>query len=226
MRGVPLGTLVYRSGLVSLDDLQAALKDAVVSGRRLGEVLLSSGALTPADLAMLLAGQNGLTFMDEVPARDPEAEALLDPHRSRELGAAVIGFEDGRPLVVVTDPSDASISRVRATLGRDVSIAVVGPATLERLLTPEPVQPPVPEPPAAAEAQPAPPPRATRAFVELRLHGGHQVDLASYASREQAESVANEARRRLGAGERLRLGDRVLDGSMVEAVEVFERAVN
>jgi hypothetical protein len=235
MRGVPLGTLVYRSGLVSLDHLQEALKESVVSGRRLGEVLLSSGALTPADLARLLAGQKGLVFLDDVPASDPEAGALLDPGRARELGAVPIGFDGGRPLVVVSDPSDAAVARVRAALGREVSVAVVGPETLERLLAPEaarpqpspelpPVEPPPVAPP-AVEPPPVAPPPATRVFVVLRLHGEPQVDLASYASREQAESVAEEARRRLASGERLRLGDRVLDGSMVAAVDVFERAV-
>jgi len=218
MRRVPLGTLAYRSGLVSLDDLQAALKESVVAGRRLGEVLLSSGAITPADLARLLAGQQGLAFLEEIPARDPRAESLLDPARSRELGAVPIGFENGRPLVVVSDPSRAALARVRAALGGDVSFAVVGPETLELLLAPEPVSP-------SAEPEPAPAPRATRAFVVLRLHGERQVDLASYASRQQAESVAAEARKRLAAGERLRLGDRVLDGTTVAAVEVRERAV-
>jgi len=218
MRGVPLGTLVYRSGLVSLDHLQSALKDSVVSGRRLGEVLVSSGALSPADLARLLAGQKGLVFLEEVPSRDPQAAALLELARARDIGAVPIGFEGGRPLVVVSDPSEA-VARVRAALGQEIRVAVVSPETLARLLSPEaapPPPPPAPPPPA--------PPRANRAVVVLRIHGGQQVDLAAYASRDQAESVAEEARRRLGAGERIRLGDRVLDGSMVAAVEVSERA--
>ncbi|TML15163.1 MAG: hypothetical protein E6G39_07260, partial [Actinobacteria bacterium] len=40
MRSYPLGTLVYRAGLMSLETVNRALADAAESGRRLGEVLL------------------------------------------------------------------------------------------------------------------------------------------------------------------------------------------
>ena len=38
MRSYPLGTLVYRAGLMSLEDVNRALSQAADSGRRLGEV--------------------------------------------------------------------------------------------------------------------------------------------------------------------------------------------
>ena len=43
MRSYPLGTLVYRSGLMPLETVNRALAEAAESGRRLGEVLLEYG---------------------------------------------------------------------------------------------------------------------------------------------------------------------------------------
>src|SRR2546423_11288161 len=63
MRSYPLGTLVYRAGLMSLDMVNRALAEASDSGRRLGEVLLEYG-LPERELARLLAAQQGQEFVD------------------------------------------------------------------------------------------------------------------------------------------------------------------
>src|SRR5437773_9194449 len=77
MRSYPLGTLVYRSGLMPLETVNRALAEAAESGRRLGEVLLDYG-LPERDLTRLLAAQNGQEFVDltEFPI-DPEVARLL-----------------------------------------------------------------------------------------------------------------------------------------------------
>src|SRR2546428_11527515 len=63
MRSYPLGTLVYRSGLMPLETVNRALAEAAESGRRLGEVLLEYG-LPERDLTRLLAAQHGQEFVD------------------------------------------------------------------------------------------------------------------------------------------------------------------
>src|SRR5216117_2608248 len=63
MRSYPLGTLVYRAGLMSLETVNRALAEAADSGRRLGEVLLEYG-LPERDLTRLLAAQHGQEFVD------------------------------------------------------------------------------------------------------------------------------------------------------------------
>src|SRR6266496_3199533 len=63
MRSYPLGTLVYRSGLMPLETVNRALAEAADSGRRLGEVLLEYG-LPERDLTRLLAAQQGQEFID------------------------------------------------------------------------------------------------------------------------------------------------------------------
>ncbi|MGZ8701950.1 MAG: hypothetical protein ACXWZY_06640, partial [Gaiellaceae bacterium] len=77
MRSYPLGTLVYRSGLMPLETVNKALAEAAECGRRLGEVLLDYG-LPERELTRLLAAQHGQEFVDltEYPV-DPEVVFLL-----------------------------------------------------------------------------------------------------------------------------------------------------
>src|SRR5438067_11226669 len=88
MRSYPLGTLVYRAGLMSLDIVNRALAEAAESGRRLGEVLLEYG-LPERELTRLLAAQHGQEFVDltEYPL-DPEVVHLL-PRSVAEMYCAL-----------------------------------------------------------------------------------------------------------------------------------------
>src|SRR3954462_13535368 len=63
MRSYPLGTLVFRSGLMPLETVNRALAEAADSGRRLGAVLLEYG-LPERELTRLLAAQHGQEFVD------------------------------------------------------------------------------------------------------------------------------------------------------------------
>src|SRR2546423_4510317 len=60
---VPLGTLVLRAGLLPLEAIEESLREAIKSGRRLGEVLVERG-LDERDLARLLAAQYAQPFVD------------------------------------------------------------------------------------------------------------------------------------------------------------------
>src|SRR4029450_11462448 len=59
MRDVPLGTLIFRGGLLGEEQLEDALQEGMRTGKRLGEVLLERGWLNERDLGRLLAGQKG-----------------------------------------------------------------------------------------------------------------------------------------------------------------------
>ena len=63
MRDVPLGTLIFREGLLTEEQLEEALQDGMQRGKRLGEVLLERGLVSENDLGRLLAGQKGLQFV-------------------------------------------------------------------------------------------------------------------------------------------------------------------
>ena len=112
MRSYPLGTLVYRSGLMPLEAVNRALAEAAESGRRLGEVLLDYG-LPERDLTRLLAAQHGQEFVDltEIPI-DLEVVQLL-PRSVQQMYCAL-------PLgVKATAPSSRSPMRTTRRISLD-----------------------------------------------------------------------------------------------------------
>ncbi len=166
MRDVPLGTLIFRAGLLPEEKLEEALQEGMKSGKRLGEVLLERGLVSENDLGRLLAGQKGLPFVELDPnAIDPTAPPLLHPEKARLHGALPIGFEGGVPVVAVTDPSnDLVIENVRRALNCEPVLVVAGRDALNNAIdavyggAAQPAAPPVEAPPVADSvvAQPAP----------------------------------------------------------------------
>ena len=51
----PLGTLIFRAGLLPAETIENALEEGVKTGRRLGEILIERGLLQEEDLTRLLA---------------------------------------------------------------------------------------------------------------------------------------------------------------------------
>jgi len=150
--GVPLGTLIFRAGLLTEEQLEDALQEGVRTGKRLGEVLVESGLLNERDLGRLLADQKGLRFVELGSlAADPTAVALLTGEKAHMLAALPIGFEDDIPLVAVADPSNELVTEnLRRALGRDPRLVVASRSDLhvaiDRLHAPEPPAEPEPEP--------------------------------------------------------------------------------
>jgi hypothetical protein len=107
MRDVPLGTLIFRAGLLGEEQLEDALQEGMRTGKRLGEVLLERGWLDERALGRMLAGQKGLPFVD-VALSDVEADALqaLGHDDARRQVALPLFYEDGELVVAVGDPSN------------------------------------------------------------------------------------------------------------------------
>jgi len=160
--GVPLGTLIFRAGLLTEEQLEDALQQGVRSGKRLGEVLLEGGLIDERDLGRLLADQKGLRFVELVQlALDPAANRLLSAEKAHMFAALPVGFEDGVPVVAVADPSNELVTEnLRRALGSEPRLVVATRsdlhATIDRVHG-SPVD--EPEPVAAesvVEAQPEP----------------------------------------------------------------------
>ena len=107
MADVPLGTLIFRAGLLGEEQLENALQEGMRTGKRLGEVLLERGLLNERDLGQMLAGQKGLPFVDvNLSDVEPEAlEALAEDDARRQV-ALPLFYEDGELVVAVGDPSN------------------------------------------------------------------------------------------------------------------------
>jgi MshEN domain len=195
MRDVPLGTLIFRAGLLAEEQLEDALQEGMRSGKRLGEVLLERGLLHERDLGRLLAGQKGLPFVElSGVSPDPTAVPLIPEEKARMQNALAIAFEKGMPVVAVADPTnDLVMENLRRVLGCEPRLVVAAHGDLHRKIeeayapvtmsvSPEPVAapeepaavapPPPPEPalvasPEPVAATPAPEPLATPPVVEV-----------------------------------------------------------
>jgi hypothetical protein len=155
--GVPLGTLIFRAGLLTEEQLEDALQEGVRTGKRLGEVLVESGLLGERDLGRLLADQKGLRFV-ELASISPDlaAIALLTAEKAHMFAALPIGFEEGIPLVAVADPSNELVTEnLRRALGQDPRLVVASRsdlhAAIDRLHGTE-AEAAVEQPPAAEQA--------------------------------------------------------------------------
>jgi len=132
----PLGTLIFRAGLLPAETIENALEEGVKTGRRLGEILIERGLLQEEDLTRLLAGQKGLPFVSlRTEPIDPEATKVLSEDQARLFSALPIRFEEGLPLVAVADPTNDVLNRnIREALGQDVRFVVAGRTELNEVI--------------------------------------------------------------------------------------------
>jgi hypothetical protein len=167
----PLGTLIFRAGLLPAETIENALEEGVKTGRRLGEILIERSLIKEEDLTRLLAGQKGLPFVSlRDRSVDPQAARLLAEEQARLFTALPIEVEDGVPIVAVADPTNDVLSRnIREALGQDARFVVAARSELNDIIgevwsgaLDAPEQPPLdisvpaPEPEPFEEAEPEP----------------------------------------------------------------------
>src|SRR4051794_30397799 len=174
MLDMPLGTLIFRAGLIAPQQLEDALAEGLRTGKRLGEVLLSRGWLTELDLGRLLAGQKGLPFLDiSTVAIDPNVSRRVPIDECLRLMALPLLEEFGVPIVALADPNEDTMETMRRLLGTHVRFVVAPPSILAQRIqmsaggAPDPAAAPPPviadpalfqhtAPPAAELPPPAP----------------------------------------------------------------------
>jgi type IV pilus assembly protein PilB len=132
-----LGALLMRDGMITAEQLAAALAQKEAEGGRLGEILLRYNVTTATAIARALAEQYGFEFL-ELSRIDLVASAtsLLPENVARRLSALPIAFdEDGTVVVAVTDPTDVMASDdLRLALGLQIRFVVVSVSDLARTL--------------------------------------------------------------------------------------------
>jgi type IV pilus assembly protein PilB len=124
---VPLGSLLLRDGVLTTEQLESALGEKDVTGRRVGEIVVSRGWVPAGTVARLLAEQHGLEYLDLTTAQiDASALELLPEKYARRYEAFPVRFlQDDLVLVTVADPTNVLASDdLKLTLGVNVKIAV------------------------------------------------------------------------------------------------------
>ncbi len=132
-----LGSLLLRDGIITPEQLAAALAQKEAEGGRLGEILLRYDVTSASAIAQALAEQYGFEFL-ELTRFDlvPAATSLLPENVARRLSALPIALdEDGTVVVAVTDPTDVMASDdLRLALGLQIRFVVVSTLDLARTL--------------------------------------------------------------------------------------------
>jgi type IV pilus assembly protein PilB len=121
-----LGDILVRKGRLERHELAQAVAEARAQGRRLGEYLVSVGAVYEVDVAQGLAEQFGLRYMDiDVRHLDPSTAELLPVAVAKRLG--MLPLHAGAELVVVAvaDPTDVlSMDELSMLIQRPTELVV------------------------------------------------------------------------------------------------------
>jgi MSHA biogenesis protein MshE len=230
MRSYPLGTLVYRAGLMPLETVNRALAEAADSGRRLGEVLLEYG-LPERELTRLLAAQHGQEFVDlvEYPI-DGEVAHLLPRTVAQRYCALPLRREGECTIVAVPDADNAShLTRLREALHGPIRLVTAARAdikdAIERIHEPGgPIMAMAMAEAAAATPVPVPVPETRNVYrVEVTLANGATLVVAEASDFEYAKEIGMRVIDEAEAGGSVAVGDATIDGRQVVSVDVLGR---
>src|SRR6056297_2186054 len=121
-----LGNILVDRGLLTLEQLQQAETQQHETGRTLGQVLVSQRVVTEKDLVAALATQIGMGFVDLAEADvDPRATTMVSEKIMRRHNLLPIGFEDGKLVVAMSDPSNVvAMDDVRTITKMEVKTVV------------------------------------------------------------------------------------------------------
>ena len=243
-----LGSLLLRDGLVTADELYAALaQQRLSSTRRLGEILVSRGSLSEEQVSRALAEQHELPFValheHEV---DSEAASKLPVDVARAHVALPISqLPDGGLLVAVGDPASAvHAEELRTAIGRPLQFAVAMPAEIEAAiesvngspalraddaspLLVEDVSEPEPEPEPEPESEPEPEPESEPEPEPAPDQGAEPEATAEAEPEAETEPTAETEPEDLGVVDEpsLQTGDLATD-AITEAVARGATAVH
>ena len=171
----PLGTLIFRAGLLPAETIESALEEGVKTGKRLGEILTERGLISEVDLARLLAGQKGLDFVTlREQIVDPSAATLFTEEQARLFRALPYSFDGELPVVAIADPTDDVLMRnIREALGRDDARFVVSARGELAEIAADVYSRPLPLPETASSEASPPAPAEEEPVSHIEHRNGH-----------------------------------------------------
>jgi type IV pilus assembly protein PilB len=122
-----LGEVLVEAGLITADQLLEAMELQKQSKERLGRVLIGMGVGSEKDIALAIAKQLGLEFvdLDDIPP-DEAALLVLPEHLARRYQLIPLGAVDGKLRLGMVDPLDVvALDDVRRQLRQDIEPVVI-----------------------------------------------------------------------------------------------------
>ena len=131
VRTVRLGEKLIASNLITEAQLDQALEMQRDAGGRLGEVLVSLGALSEQSLAHALAGFFGFEVANlRRDVVDPTVLTLVPENVARETMSFPVRLEDDVLYIAVAEPSDDLKSRLAQASGKTVQLLIAPSADI------------------------------------------------------------------------------------------------
>ena len=133
-----IADVIVDLGYVDRARADAAVEESRRLGKRTGQVLVDSGALSPEQLARALAEQFGLDYVDlSVYQPDVSAMNLVARNAARRFEAAPIGFDESGALVVaMADPSNVlALDDLKLMTGHEIQPAVASAEDVANLIS-------------------------------------------------------------------------------------------
>ena len=129
-----LGVLLIRKGTINEEQLERALAEKALDGRRIGDIFVANGWATTRDLANALAEQYNLEFVEilETPI-EPEVTKLLSERFVRRFRALPVRYLSKRSvLVAIADPTDiVALDNVKLALGINLKFCLADSGDLD-----------------------------------------------------------------------------------------------
>jgi hypothetical protein len=120
-----LGDLLLKKGLITQEQLDAALAESRETGDLLGRVMIRRQFIFEDELARTLADQLDLPYVNlRVAGFDRAAAAMIPSGEGMRIAAVPIGILGGRVRVAFADPSDETAKTVARQFVGDFSLAV------------------------------------------------------------------------------------------------------
>ncbi|MGH9300695.1 MAG: GspE/PulE family protein [Acidimicrobiales bacterium] len=127
-----LGPVLVQAGVISAEQLDRAEAEHQATQKPLSRVLVDSGVAREADLIGALASRIGFRYVDlgDYPI-DSSAVLLVPDQMARRFEALPIGWEDGRLLVAMTDPTNVfAIDDIGSISGYEILPVLTGQSSL------------------------------------------------------------------------------------------------
>jgi type IV pilus assembly protein PilB len=136
-RGRFISDVIVELGFVPADRVHAAVEEARSSGRTAEQVLLENGTLSADQLARATAERFGLYHVDlNIYKADLGAANLIPAQAARRFTAVPVGFEDGRLLVAMVDPSNVlALDDMKLLTGHELRPVVASPDDIAALIS-------------------------------------------------------------------------------------------
>jgi type IV pilus assembly protein PilB len=136
-RGRFISDVIVELGFLTPDRVQTAVDEARASGRTAEQVLLESGAINADQLARATAERFGLHHVDlNIYKADLGAANLIPSQAARRFSAVPVGFDEGKLLVAMVDPSNVlALDDMKLLTGHELRPVVASPDDIAALIS-------------------------------------------------------------------------------------------